>query len=135
MKKALIILSLIFFSIESYAINIPVFNLPPNNYRLFTHHNEIPSNNMPGKQSITPQQQNNITISGIFQSQGEYFVLINHKVCKKGDTVEGFTIKNIDNNKVVFVKNGVETTKTLNKAPNIVFFTDDTISNDNDSKH
>ena len=125
----------LFFSVSAYCANIPVFNMPPDDYKIFSH-NEMSQKETQAQQSSEASQiSSNLSISGIFKSQGKYFVLINHKVCKKGDTVDGYTIKSIESNKVVFVKNGVESTETLNKTPNIIFFSDDTVSNDNGSDH
>ncbi len=135
MRVKVALFLLLFFSTSAYCANIPVFNMPPDDYKIFSH-KEISQKNTQAQQNNEASQiPSDLSISGIFKSQGEYFVLINHKVCKKGDTVEGYTIKSIENNKVVFVKNGVESTKTLSTTPNIIFFSDDTVSNDNDSKH
>jgi len=132
--KVTMFLSLL-FSLSAYCANIPVFNMPPDDYKIFSHKEISQKETQTQQNNAASQIPSSLSISGIFKSQGKYFVLINHKVCKKGDTVEGYTIKSIENNKVVFVKNGVESVKTLNSTPKFIFFSDDTVSNDNDSKH
>ena len=135
MRVKVTLFLLLFFSASAYCANIPVFNMPPDDYKIFSHNEMSQKETQAQQNSENSEIPSDLSISGIFKSQGEYFALINHKVCKKGDTVEGYTIKSIENNKVVFVKNGVESTKTLSTTPNIIFFSDDTVSNDNDSKH
>ncbi len=128
-----VVILLLLLNINAYPVDFPLFNPPPNDYKLFKLNNEIKNQPQQTEKQIKAPSSN-LSINGIFKSQGQYFALINHKVCKKGDTVNGYTIKSIENNKVVLVKNGEESTLILNSTPNIIFFSNDTVS-DNDSKH
>ncbi len=135
--KKLVVVFFVFtiFCSNSHALDVPLFNMPPNNYQVFIHKEQLQF-----KETLNTQKQinintNNISISGIFKSGERYFVLIDHKVYKRGDKVNGYTIVKIENNSVTFQKNGIESKKTLNASHNIILFTNDTISNDNSSKH
>ncbi len=135
MKKIIAALVILFmFCLRVYSLDIPLFNMPPNSYKLFKH-NESMQQAIEKKQQTASQNTVDIQISGIFKFKEQYFVLINHRICKKGDKVKGYTIEKIENNSVTFLKNGKESKQMLNPFPKFIFFTDGIVSNDNYTKH
>ncbi len=126
---------LLLFALQcnSVAGDIPIFELPPNNYPLFLYSSPFSSSNSkvsnihPLKK---PSNTVNFKISGVFRSEGKAYVLINHRIYGVGDKVDGYTITAIEQSKVVFSKGGKRIVESLARTPS-VRLTDHTLVSDN----
>ena len=114
-----------------YGGEFPVFKLPSSlNYNLFNYSYTVPTlaNEKEKNQIKSVSKELNMNIYGIFISDGKRVVLINDRILKKGDKIDGYLIKKITNNEVIFAKGNSVVTERLNMpGSNKVIFDNNTI--------
>ncbi len=117
MKKIMFIVSLVFVaSLPTYGDEFPIFKLPPNlHYNLFNYSYTPPSlsNKQESKKLNYVSKELKMNIYGIFVSDGKRVVLINDKILKEGDKIDGYLIKKITDSEVIFSKGNRNITKKL----------------------
>ncbi|AEA34108.1 hypothetical protein [Hippea maritima] len=125
----LLFLAFIIFFITPLAFGggFPIFKLPSNEkYKLFEYSPEKEIQNKNIKiQKKKPDFE--FKIYGVFISDGQKIVLIGKKIYKEGDKIGDYTIKKIENSKVVLSKDSREIVKTISNDTNPLLFDNDTL--------
>ncbi len=134
MKKIMFVVYLAFIaSLSAYGDEFPIFKLPSNlHYNLFNYSYTPPglSNEQESKKLNSVSKELNMNIYGIFISDGKRVVLIDDKILKEGDKIDGYLIEKITDSEVIFSKgNKVVTKKLTLPGAKKVIFDNNTIKN------
>ncbi len=129
----LIVACVTLFSTTAGASTIPIFNLPANDYPVIRYQSipkTVPVTHLNRK--TTPKPVLQLPISGVFSSSKGKYVLINHRIFREGDTVNGYRIIEITNSRVVFKRGKRIYTEKLESTGGIIFY-DHRVVSDNES--